>query len=187
MQDSFNKLKLSSILTGIVLVVGVIIILLVNLMQNKISNTYTRNLPLIQVSDNLKYKTTVGHLWFEEYMAGDASIDPEKDVIARFESSSKILRGILDGSETELGTFQEIEDADMKAVIRRTLEEIDDLKQFTQKRWHNKLDRNNKLSTDTSMVTASVETGEEAGGDLDQKFDACFEKYKLLWMSSKIL
>lgn len=171
------KLKLSSILTSVVLTFGVIIIFLINFTQREITNSYNNNQPFIQVSDNLKYKTTVGHLWFEEFMAGDHSIDPDKDVIAKFESSSKILTGILDGSDTELGRFQKIEDAQIKAIIRKSLEELDELKKYSKQRWENKIMRDN-TSIDTTKAFLT-QTGEQAGGDLDIRFDAAFEKTQL--------
>ena len=172
------KIKLSVLLTGIVLAVGVFIVFLVNLTQLRITSTYTSNQPLIQVSDNLKYKTTLAHLWFEEYMAGDQSINPEKDVITNFISSKKILTGITQGAETELGTFEKIEDPDMKALVRSTLEELNQIENYTRQRWNNKIDQDKTASGDSLKIYANV--GEEAGGELDQKFDASFEKIQSL-------
>jgi hypothetical protein len=173
------KTKLSIVIPGIVLLAGILIIILINRTQSETTDSYNKNQPLIQVTDNLKYKTTVGHLWFEEYMAGDESIDPEKDVISRFETSSQILKGVLKGGVTELGTFEKLEDADMIAVVRKTLEELDALKAHTRHRWNNKLANTNttvSAVTDTTENIAIKDTGEQAGGDLDTKFDASFDK-----------
>jgi GAF domain-containing protein len=180
------KARLSILLTGIVAIVGVIIIFLVNLTQQEILETYNDNQPLIQVSDNLKYKTTVGHLWFEEFMAGDQSINPERDVISQFESSGKILIGMLNGSTTELGTFEKIDDADMKATVRKTLEELNELKKYTRERWSNKVARDRNMASDTTEAAFAV-TSEQAGGDLDTKFDAAFEKTQLSLDEFKLL
>lgn len=111
------KMKLSLLLTGAVILTGVFIIFLVSFTNRQIKTSYAQNQPFIQVSDNLKFKTTVAHLWFEEFIAGDTSIHPEKDVITKFTGSQQILTGILDGTKTELGTFEKIEDADIKLTL----------------------------------------------------------------------
>ncbi|QHT69212.1 GAF domain-containing protein [Rhodocytophaga rosea] len=180
------KTKLSIIIPGIVLLAGGLIIILIKYTQSETTASYNKNQPLIQVSDNLKYKTTVGHLWFEEYMAGDESIDPQKDVLARFETSSQILKGILKGGTTELGTFEKLEDADMITIVGKTLEELEELKAYTRQRWQNKLAHINRVEADT-IGNIAINTGEQAGGDLDKRFDASFDKIQFFLDEFKML
>jgi hypothetical protein len=171
------KYKLSFILTGAVLLTGIFIIFLVRLTNQQIKDSYAQNQPFIQVSDNLKFKTTVAHLWFEEFMAGDTAINPEKDVITKFTGSRQILTGILDGTKTELGTFEKLADPDIKLTVRQTIEDIAALEGFTRERWLNKQSRKAHLVTDTlSKSPSQAFLGEEAGGELDTKFDAAYEK-----------
>ncbi|TRU33033.1 MAG: GAF domain-containing protein [Microcystis aeruginosa Ma_MB_F_20061100_S20D] len=119
-------------------------------------------------------------------MAGDESIDPQKDVLTRFETSSQILKGVLKGGTTELGVFEKLVDADMIVVVSKTLEELETLKAYTKQRWQNKLAHINRPNADTTG-TAAVNTGEQAGGDLDTRFDASFNKIQLFLDEFKTL
>src|SRR5688572_15271700 len=96
--------------TGGFAVIGIVISLLVIYVERDTLNTYQRNLPYINLGDNLKNRITKGHLWFEEAMAGDNSINFETNVLTMFTSSSQVLQGAYDGKETELGSFVETSD-----------------------------------------------------------------------------
>jgi hypothetical protein len=171
------KLKLSTLLTGIVVLTGAFIVFMVKYTNQRIEESYASNQPFIQVSDNLKFKTTLAHLWFEEYMAGDNSINPEKDVITKLSGASQILNGILTGTKTELGTFHVIKDTEIRHTVKQTIEDITTLESLTRGRWKNKLQRNVSVANDSLIgVLAKASSGEEAGGELDEKFDAVYEK-----------
>lgn len=171
-------MKLSkSLITAIsVAAAGAIVVFMVHFCRSKITQNYEENQPYILVCDNLKYKTTVAHLWFEEYMAGDVSINPEKDVISKMESSIIILDGVLEGKETELGLFVKIEDADIKQTIRNAKEQINTLQNLTRLRWNSKLKYDEALGD--SLLLASLTTS-NAGSDLDQQFDGAYENIQI--------
>jgi len=148
---------------------GFIITLLVVYVNQNMQNTYEQNLPYVNLGDNLKNRTTKGHLWFEEAMAGDASVDFEKDVIQLFTSSRDILQGAYDGQETELGAFK-LSDEETQAILKEAILGVENLTASAHQRWDFK-----KQSASAVIDSTSVDTGESAGGKLDQEFDAAYE------------
>jgi PAS domain S-box-containing protein len=137
--------------------VGVIIIFLIVYVQRNTIRTYTKNLPYISLGDNVKNRTTKAHLWFEELLAGDNSINFEKDVLVGFSSSHDILRGAYDGQQTELGKFVKTNDEETRVILKESMVSIENLIIVAKERW--------------SSHQATAGTGEQAGGNLDQLFD----------------
>ncbi len=156
-------------------VMGIIVTLLVVYVSQNMQNTYEQNLPYVNLGDNLKNRTTKGHLWFEEAMAGDEGIDFEKDVIQMFTSSVDILQGAYDGKETELGNF-ELSDEETRAIIKQAIVGVENLTVSAQQRWDFKK-QSGSLQNDSSIV----DTGESAGGKLDQEFDAAYEELQVIF------
>ncbi len=151
-------------------ITGIVITLLVWYVNQDMHNTYKQNLPYVNLGDNLKNRTTKGHLWFEEVMAGDNSIDFDKDVIPLFASSRDILQGAYDGKETELGTFK-IQDEETSAILKEAIIGVENLTASAQQRWDFK-----RQNASTQIDSTGVDTGEAAGGKLDQEFDASYEE-----------
>ena len=150
--------------------IGLMVTILIAYVERSTLRTYERNLPFISLGDNIKNRTTKGHLWFEELMAGDDSNDIERDVLSLFRSSREILDGALNGSQTEMGKFEKSSDETTNQLIAKGIADLDVLIDATNARWaFNQKTLANKDSAATS-------TGEEAGGDLDQQFDATYEK-----------
>jgi hypothetical protein len=170
------KLKLSILLTLIAAFVGIATTSLVYTSQNKISKTYEDNLPLIGLSDKVRYNVTKGHLWFEEYMAGDNSIHPEKDVIKLFIDSKSTLDSMLKSEESN-----DAENIEIRLTIHKGIEGIEQLELVTRTRWDSKL----KESTISDSTEASA-TG-NAGGDLDQLFDSRYESIQITMEELSIL
>jgi PAS domain S-box-containing protein len=147
--------------------IGAITILFIGYVERKTLATYNRNLPYINLGDNIKNRTTKGHLWFEELMAGDMSIDFEKDVLAMFISSREILHKATQGGETEIGVFQKLDDSTSLDVMNEGIKSLDELIIATNARSDFRI---------ASLSKSIRGTGEEAGGKLDQQFDTMYEK-----------
>ncbi|SFB79746.1 GAF domain-containing protein [Flexibacter flexilis DSM 6793] len=141
-----------------------IIVSIIALLQLKITNTYDDNLPLMAMSDNLKNKITKGHLWFEEYVAGDKSINPEKDVIALFLNSQKILQIAQKGGQSELGYLNKITDPNLEHLIAISENQIEEFVNITRTR-----------QTHTDALRSDGEAA-NAGSQLDQQFDAKYDE-----------
>lgn len=154
--------------TVILAIIGVIVSALITFVQRSTVSTYEQSLPFVSLGDNIKNRTTKGHLWFEELMAGDEGNDIDRDVLALFKSSRQILEGAMNGTETELGKFKKSDDEEINILINKGIDELDLLIDATIGRWEF---REKSLSK-----SDSVSTGEEAGGDLDTKFDATYER-----------
>lgn len=165
------KLRLSSILTISIVVIGLTITLLVAYTQNEIMETYDTNLPYISLGDNIKNKTTRAHLWFEEYISGDTSIDIDRDVMQYFNTSLETLESALEGGDTELGYFEAASNLKINKIINQSLRQLEALKSLAKRRYMNKLEKD-RLSQNESNIQ---NTGEEIGGTLDQEFDATYE------------
>jgi cbb3-type cytochrome oxidase subunit 3 len=157
---------------------GFIVLLVVYFTQENIIRTYSEKLPYISLGDNIKNKTTKGHLWFEEFMAGDESINFQKDILVLFDTSKYILTDAIEGRENELGKFTKNDDAEVNAIINTSLKELESLISFTNLREKNKREKEKRIAEmalDTSLQ-AITNSGEEAGGEIDQQFDAAYER-----------
>ena len=159
-------MKLSKALryTLIFAAVGVITLFLIVYVQRNTLHTYNKNLPYISLGDNIKNRTTKAHLWFEEAMAGDNSIDFDKDVLVLFTSSQEILKGAYDGQSTELGQFIKTDDEETRVILKESIVAIENLTIAAKERW--------------AAHKASAGTGEQAGGNLDQLFDERYELFQ---------
>lgn len=160
--------------TLIFAVVGFITTFLIVYVQRNILDTYNRNLPFISLGDNIKNRTTKAHLWFEELLAGDKSLNFEKDVLSLFTSSQAILQGAYDGKNTELGSFAQTNDEETRAILKESIIDIEKLTEAARERWNARSQATPAAVTD-STATAGAS---DAGSDLDQKFDAGFEEFQ---------
>lgn len=160
-------MRINQLSTKLPIYVGIscaVIVSIIAMLQNKITNTYDDNLPLMAMSDNIKNKITKGHLWFEEYVAGDKSIHPEKDVIALFISSQKTLQTALKGGQSDIGYLNKITDPDLEHLIATSESQIEDFVTITRTRQAH----TDALRTDGEAANA--------GSHLDQQFDAKYEE-----------
>lgn len=133
-------LSIQLISLGIV-ATGLLICGLIHYFSSEISNAYSTKLPYISLGDNIKNKTTKGHLWFEELMSGDEGLNFEQDILALFTNSSIILEKAKDGGETELGAFGKTDNVDIKQSLTVALKDLDALIVLTKKRYELKQSR----------------------------------------------
>lgn len=159
-------------------IIGLVVTLLIAYVQRNTIAVYDRNLPYISLGDHIKNKSTKAHLWFEELMAGDETITFEKDVLSLFTSCHDILEGAINSSETELGAFQKIDDEETYVILKEALGDIDNLTNSAKERYKFKLESEANVQTDSLGNVILSETGESAGGDLDQKFDEAYEEFQ---------
>lgn len=202
-----------------VLVTGLLICGLIHYFSMEISNAYSTKLPYISLGDNIKNKTTKGHLWFEEFMSGDEGLSFEQDILSLFMNSSSILERAKDGGDTELGTYVKTDVPELRNLLTTALKDLDALIVLTKKRYDLKKERDkaekgrqeiikqeaaahavNSATSDITVlngtsstampvnpesvslhainqnVLADISGAEAAGGELDQQFDAAYEK-----------
>ena len=150
-------------------IIGLFISLLIAYVERNTVNTYQYNMPYVSLGDNIKNRTTKARLWLEELMAGDASLDFERDILALMKSSQNILQGAYDGKETEIGTFTEAADEETKALLKEALVGIDKLIDASRDRW-----KFRQTTINTANDSTSSASDEHAGGQLDHQFNASY-------------
>lgn len=158
--------------------IGVLVTALIAYVERNMLSTYERNLPYISLGDNIKNRSTKGHLWFEELMAGDASLNFEKDVLILFTSCHDILEGAHNATETELGKFEKLDDEETYAILKEAIASIDNLTNAAKQRYKFKQEAAANVQTDSLGNVIHTETGEAAGGTLDQEFDESYEAFQ---------
>src|SRR6478609_1755241 len=121
MKLSFNN---SMKIAGSIFIIGLFISIFVHYTSNLIIETYQKNLPYISLGDNIKNKTTKGHLWFEEYMAGDEGNDFQKDILANFTGSKEIIQKAMNGGKTSMGEFEVCTDPALRSLFEKTIVDI---------------------------------------------------------------
>jgi PAS domain S-box-containing protein len=162
----FSKAKLYTLIFS---VLGLVATLLVFYVLRDILVTYDRNLPLIKLGDNVKFRTTRAHLWFEELLGGDKTANFEQQVLQPFTSSQKILQAAYDGQETEIGKFSRIDDEETKVILKEAIIGVESLGKAATALW--KEQQNASLSNDSTASSVSV-----ANSEHEQRFDSEFEK-----------
>jgi PAS domain S-box-containing protein len=152
--------------------IGIVVTALSGYVMFNTQTTYNRNLPYVKLGDNLKNRTTQAHLWFEEAMAGDQSLNFERDVIPLLTSSRNILQKAYDREETELGKFNST-DEETLAILKEAIIAVEKLSESARNRWTFK--QKNLSSFE------ETDSGEDIGGTLDQEFDAAYEELQRIF------
>ncbi len=157
--------------TLIFAVVGIVVTVLVGYVQQNILSTNSRNLPFVSLGDHVKNRSTKAHLWLEELLGGDRTINFEKDVLGQLQGSKKILEGAYAGQETELGTFEKPTAEETKVILKQSIVDLEKLILITQERW----------SSQKTSVENSSQFSESAGNtsaNFDNAFDEQFTAFQ---------
>jgi len=139
---------------------GVLSIGLVIYSQWLTSRDFEENASLIRLTQTVQQEVATAHLWFEEALGGDTSIDLQVDVHARILTALQLIDAALQGGDTEVGRI------DPLPSVRESLLQ---------------------LQESTSLFDSLVDTrwaGRNStgviGGEEDQAFDAVFAGILLL-------
>jgi PAS domain S-box-containing protein len=151
---------------------GLIITLLIAYVERGMFNTYRQNVPYQTMLDNVKNQVTKSHLWLEELIAGDASLNYERDVQQPLTGSLSNLQDAYDGKINGLGTFGD-DDEEKRAILKEAIFGLEKLIEAADGRWKVKNETTVSATDSTVTVVAS-----KAGDNLDQQFDASFEDFQ---------
>jgi PAS domain S-box-containing protein len=154
--------------------VGMLITFLIVYAQRTILNTYNQNLPFISLGDHIKNRSTQAHLWFEELLGGDQSLNFEQDVLRNLVACQQILEGAYNGESTELGAFQKPSDEETRVLLKRAIVDIEKLTNSAKERWQ--IDQQSKTQ---SVVDSLSSQDGHAGSIQDQKFDALYQSFQI--------
>jgi diguanylate cyclase (GGDEF)-like protein/PAS domain S-box-containing protein len=116
--------------------------------------------PLVNAAGEFKLESTIAHLWFEEAISGDQSIQI-KDVWAHFDRSKWYAQAMLTGGTNDKDTIIPLNDPNLRLQIEEAIKGIYHSRQIAQQRW---------ASKSTSLI----------GSDLDQQFDLALLRLNLV-------
>ena len=148
-----RSLSLKLLVTGII-GFGAVSVALVTYSQWLTSRNFEENASLIRLTQTVQQEIATAHLWFEEALGGDASIDVQVDVHARIISALQLIDTGLQGSETSAGRIDAL--SPMRENLLKLKEQVALLDRLVDTRW---------AGRDSTGVI---------GGEEDQAFDAVF-------------
>ncbi len=151
---------------------GLIIILLTLYVQRGLLGTYNQNLPYITSLDKVKNDVTRSHIWLEKLIAGDATLNFERDVQTPITQSQSRLQAMYDHTVFQDEDFSELQDEETRALLKESTFELEKVKESADARWKAYSD-GFKPATDSTVAVV----GTKAGDALDQQFDATFDRF----------
>jgi len=119
----------------------------------------SRYAPLVDAAMEIKLEATTGHLWFEEAISGDRTVDIET-IWKHLDQSEWYARAMLDGGTNSEGIFIPLNDLSLRSQIEQTIQGLHHFRQLAQQRWNER-----------------SESG--IGSDIDQRFDKSFSSFIL--------
>ncbi len=146
--------NLAAIGLGIVFLVVVGVMYYSSYIERNITSRYV---PLVDATMEIKLEATMAHLWFEEGISGDQSVDIET-VWDHIDQARWYVQAMLKGGTNPEGTFLPLDDDTLSAKIKEVLNGLDTFQTIAEERWN-----------------TPSEVG--IGTDIDQRFDATFERF----------
>lgn len=159
------------VITSVLSIGSILLTALIIFVERNTISTYEENRPYLVLGEYMKNLSTKSHLWFEEAMAGDNSIDVNNDVFQQLNKCLEMLASAKEGRETELGRFYKSNDQQTITALNESIQNVENLLSSAKQRWNFKIEHEALRSDSTQLAT-----GEQAGGKLDQEFDAAYEE-----------
>jgi len=148
-----RSISLKFLITGIV-AFGAASIALVIYSQWLTSRSFEENASLIRLTQTIQQEVATAHLWFEEALGGDTTIDLQVDVHARLGTALRLIDAGLQGGDTAVGRIDPL--PFVRDRLLKLQESIALLDTLVDTRW---------AGRDSTGVI---------GGEEDQAFDAVF-------------
>ena len=99
-----------------------------------IAKRYT---PLVRAAMEIRLEATTAHLWFEEIISGDQTLNIE-DIWSNLDKSEWYAQAMLDGGTNKEESFLPLNDPNLRIQIKETINGIHHFRQIAQKRWASK-------------------------------------------------
>jgi len=115
--------------------------------------------PLVDAAMEIKLEATTAHLWFEETISGDRTIDIN-EIWAHIDQSEWYANAMLAGGKNDEVTFLALTDPNLRQQINKTIAGIKNFRQIAEQRW-------------ATQSTSGV------GSVIDQQFDQAFLEFNL--------
>ena len=107
MRLSTHSISLRFLVIGIV-ALGTLSIAMVVYSQWLTSRSLEENASLVRITQTIQQDIATAHLWFEEALGGDTTIDLQADVHAGIQNASRLIDAGLQGGDTEIGRIDPI-------------------------------------------------------------------------------
>ncbi|MEE8576722.1 MAG: PAS domain S-box protein, partial [candidate division Zixibacteria bacterium] len=120
----------------------------------RIAEEYT---PWIDASSKIKLEATQAHLWFEEIISGDSTVQISS-VWAHLDEATWFAKAMLDGGDNPDVAFVPLNDPGLQGDIEQVLDRLSILRQIARQRIDLK-------------QTAGI------GSEIDQRFDSIFNEF----------
>jgi PAS domain S-box-containing protein len=149
-----------------------VITLFVDYVVRGIRAANEQNIPFLTEVDNIKSNITHAHLWLEELIAGDASLNFEQDVEAQLVSASAALQAFYNGKNPEFSSYRPLEEVETRVILKEAIISLESLTLSARNRWETKITSTIPATDSTAAVVRS-----HPGDEQDQQFDADFASF----------
>jgi hypothetical protein len=165
--------KLNTVQINLILgLASALLICLVTYVERNTITTYEKNKPYLIMAEYLKNLSTKAHLWFEEAMADDVTVNVEKDVYTLLKTCEHTISNARSGGITPIGAFTTPDDPMVLLLLDKSQLQIEKLHKYAEDRWRFK-ENQNAIARDTTQNNVDAA---QAGGKLDQDFDNAYEE-----------
>ncbi|MBW8002358.1 MAG: PAS domain S-box protein [Planctomycetes bacterium] len=110
--------------------------------------------PLVDAAMEIKLEASTSHLWFEEVITGDRSVDIT-EVWRHLDEADWYAQAMLKGGKSIEGTFIALKDPQLRAQVEQVRQKIKQFREIGEQRY-------------------AMQNGGKTGSQLDQKFDTVF-------------
>ena len=146
-------------ITMVMLIVGFATVGIVLWSQRITLRTFAEHETKIAFASRIEQRVTMAHLWFEEALGNDPTIDMERNVYAHIDDSLAVIQITLDGGRVGAGAeVSGIGDPDQRAELEVLEMSIRRWRSMTERRWDKR------------------HTGGGVGEPQDQAYDALFQQ-----------
>jgi PAS domain S-box-containing protein len=134
-----NRFEVGTVLVGLFAVITVLYSLWLN------TTTMNELMPLIQISNDLKVKVSSAHLWFEEAIQGDATVNLQEQVYANVDLSIRLVRQQQNQMEkTDLRLFNQ-----SRQSLNDLVQALYQWRSQTTSRWNDRIHSGAGTKSDT--------------------------------------
>ena len=99
-------------------------------------DAFDRQAPRVRLSSSIREKTALAHLWLEEGIAGDRSVDPDRDVRAHLDEVLGLIRAARAGGPTPFGDVPPASDSGLRAHLDGLETQVLTLRESALQRWN---------------------------------------------------
>ena len=98
------------------------------------SRIAAKHAPLVDAAMEIKLQAAQAHLWFEEMVSGDRTVNIDQ-VWKLQDSADWFVNAMLEGGSSAEGVFIPLDDVDLRSQIRSVQAKLDEFGDITRKRY----------------------------------------------------